>query len=244
LLARLTTNSAVAGAPTVKSSTPTVQTSTTKGPGIMDQLGPVLALSLGKKGIDKVMSGGLESLLGGGAETAMNSAVTATADPSNFMDIATNFVDTSSLSGIEAASSGLGEAAISGISSLGAETMGEEAGGNFLTNATAIVCTESYRQGLMSQKYFDAESTYFTANPINTAVRDGYHFLCSPLVILMRKYPKAAIALAYLANRFVEGECLANPNLAHKFVLYGLFPVCWLLGKSIPTRYIPIITGV
>lgn len=135
LLARLTSQTAEKTATTTTTKPST--TTTVSNPGAKDSLPMLLALSAGKKGIDKVFSEGLSSVIPSFASSGgLNAVVEAGANT------ASSFVDTTNLAGIFDASSGISDAAISGISELGLETVGstvaEEAGSSIWDSITSF----------------------------------------------------------------------------------------------------------
>ena len=248
LLARLTTDTAEKSAPKVTTTTGGTTTSSTKGPGIMDQLGPVVALSVGKKGIDKLMSGDMNSWFSGGSDSAVGAGQTAVND----------FVNTNTLSGVETASnvgsflsdagsslaesfgsSALDTAVGSGFdsalwgmgSSAVADTAASSAGEAAATNTLGtVICTEAARQGAISHWYLENELAHLQQHPLNVYIKSGYHVLATPVVRWMQRSQKATQFFATWAVSYIQGDTQDKSDWKHKFIRYVLFPICWVVG--------------
>lgn len=240
LLARLTTNAAVAGAP--KTTTTPKSTVTSKEPGGMSNLLIAAGLGYGKKGIDKLLSGGFW-------EDSAGSAVGS--GGATFMD----FVDTNTLAGVEAASGGssildsissmFGDSVIdtavgSGFDSAlwgmgadsAAEVVAEEAGTSFLDQLSpTIICTESARQGLLDVSKFKAEISKLLVTPLNPYISSGYHFLAAPVVARMKESQSVAKFFARWAEAYIDGDLFGKRRARYYFVVGVLFPLCYVIGR-------------
>ena len=243
LLARLTTNAAVAGAPKV--TTTPKSTVTSKEAGGMNNLLIAAGLGYGKKGIDKLLSGGFW-------EDSASSAVSSGANT------ALDFIDTNTLAGVEAASGG-GSSLIDSITSMfggsaietgvgsgfdsalwglgtgadaASEVVVEGAGTSFLEEISpTIICTESARQGLLDVSKFKAEISKLLVTPLNPYISSGYHFLAAPVVARMKKSKRVAKFFAKWAEAYIDGDVFSRRGSRYYFIKLVLFPICYLIGR-------------
>ena len=244
LLSRLTTEAAVKGAPTTITKSPT--TVQTTNPGMKDSLLPMLGLAAGKKYIDKAFSGDLFSS-GASNSSLADSGIGAILEGHGGMDAAFNMagsrvsdaVANLGSDSLASAGSNILDSFVSGGGSSAVNEVAGDAAESAGTSLTAVVCTESFRQGLMSHEHFRAETLHFATHKLNSQVQDGYHLIGKPIVLAMRNSRFVARFFAAWANKFIAGECMGRANLPHKFVKYALFPVCWVIGTVAPASWIP-----
>jgi hypothetical protein len=102
-----------------------------------------------------------------------------------------------------------------------------------------VICTQLYLDGHIPVEIYQADRRY-VAREFSADTQNGYRFWAVPFVGLMRRN-KVAYAIGkyfgvrwsyYCASRIMRG---VSPNIVGIFTTATLLPVCWLLGKIVPT---------
>lgn len=242
LLARLTTNVAKESAVTTKT-TPTT-TQTTSGASLKDSILPLALMSGGKKVIDKALGYGASAL-----DSATSGGSTAIVEAG--ANTASDFVNTTTLSGIEAASSNtdfaasIGEAMSGGLADTGASAISdsvlgdiggglsdsgvEETATSILDNGT-VICTEAARQGLISPFLFACELAHLKSHPLPVQTAAGYHYIAAPVVSWMKRDVRVARFFAKWAEDYIQGDAFGISSARYQFVKRVLLPVCHVVG--------------
>lgn len=104
--------------------------------------------------------------------------------------------------------------------------VGDIVGGDF-----SVICTELYRQGIMSRELYKTDIEFAQSNLSPTTLR-GYRFWAVPFVRLMRKSKLLTKVAAFFALRRALS---LTRNSTFGSCFRRLFePVCWVIGNFVP----------
>jgi hypothetical protein len=101
-----------------------------------------------------------------------------------------------------------------------------------------VICTQLYRDGLLSEEVYLADNLYVREH-ISPAAVNGYRFWAVPFVYAMRKYPLVYAIGKYFGLKWsyhCASHYLPNvkPNLIGKLMLALGVPIVFCLGSVIP----------
>lgn len=209
------------------------------------------ALSGGADLLSSFLGGDLLSNAVGLADVGSSIASGADLATSIFGDLGSSFGGIDFLGG-SAASAGLGSVgavlgpvglALDFTSLLGGPSIGDVAGSIFeaisgITDGISVICTELYRQGLLSTDIYLLDSKYGKYY-VHPTVLAGYHYWGIPLAKAMSKsqlvtklvYPLAVAWAKEIAHKMLPTQY--KPNLLGKLLFYVGIPVCFTLGKGL-----------
>ena len=104
---------------------------------------------------------------------------------------------------------------------------------------SAAICTESHKQGLLKQGYYQAEALHLQKHPLADSTRRGYHFFAIPIVKQMRRSTRVAKFFAAFANAFIAQTALGKKSVLGTVITSVLLPLCTFVGTYFVRDDIP-----
>ena len=116
--------------------------------------------------------------------------------------------------------------------------------------SATIICTELYRQGLMTSDIFKADGIFGSQiKKQNPYVMVGYHYLGAPLVRLMQK----SKAVTHIVNIFAtpwsyemayQVGLKQNGNIMGKIIMWIGIPICTVFGLILSIGMLPFCASI
>ena len=99
-----------------------------------------------------------------------------------------------------------------------------------------VLCSELYRQGYLDEKIYIADNKH--AQKIDINIRDGYKYIASPFVKLMRKSKLFTLFLkpfitSWAYHMAYKEKVVKNDNLLGKIIAFIGMPLCGFVGNHL-----------